>query len=57
LIADSRATGTLDLAGGDGTYGELRYYLDGSWRHVCYDDSMDYLLGTVQDVCEQFGFM
>ncbi|XP_052815355.1 uncharacterized protein LOC128242297 isoform X2 [Mya arenaria] len=57
LDCDSRPDGDMDLAGGDGSYGELRYYLDGVWRSVCYpsSDEMDFELANV--ICEFQGYV
>lgn len=53
---DSRPDGEIQIAGGDGSYGELRYYQYGAWRHVCYNNNNGLQTYTVQFVCETLGF-
>ncbi|WAR13347.1 EGG1-like protein [Mya arenaria] len=48
LDCDSRPDGDMDLAGGDGSYGELRYYLDGVWR-TCFSGKR--LCSGTDDIC------
>ena len=56
-----RPNGTFQLVGGDGTYGQLQYYLDGSWRAVCLPTGTsaaeDFKYIATQRVCEQLGFL
>ncbi|XP_053401382.1 uncharacterized protein LOC123549404 isoform X2 [Mercenaria mercenaria] len=58
---ESRPNGKFMLGGGDGKYGQVLYYLDGSWRHVCFPTSSsdidDFNIIATQRICEQLGFI
>ncbi|XP_053401389.1 uncharacterized protein LOC123549407 isoform X2 [Mercenaria mercenaria] len=58
---ESRPNGKFMLGGGDGKYGQVLYYLDGSWRHVCFPTSYsairDFNSTVTKRICEQLGFI
>ena len=38
LMSGERPDGQIELSGGDGTFGELRYFFNCTWTKVCYPE-------------------
>ncbi|KAH3769249.1 atrial natriuretic peptide-converting enzyme-like [Dreissena polymorpha] len=52
-----RPNGAIELSGGDGTYGEVRYFMGGMWKEVCYPSSNATAIAVSNTICELDGFV